>query len=347
MAAGPLVQLGNNNSYIQQNDTRLVVEFSRNPKDFSLPNYIQIRPVPKQRGYYLAIDQYQAMRLVGGSLDDFVWPDGHPRPKPRTSGQEFNWRDYQTIRRNFGQPIGDLARQQADWDAEDTQEAIQAQQAMTARTLLVHAALGTQANWDASHWSNVTAIPGVAGTWDAALSSNLYIKKSINYGVKQIMLDTASKVRRKDLRLVINPTTAIAISQTQEIVDMIKQSPDAYSNLVNNEGRWSEYGLPNKLYGVEIVVEDAVTVATPKGATPTASFVMPDGVAYLLSRVGGLQARGGGPSFSTVTLFAKEEMTITRDAKTYDRYLDIDVVDDVGVGLTATSAGFAFRSALT
>lgn len=348
MAAGPQVMVGNNNTYIPTNDSRLVIEYSRNPKDFALPNYVQIRPVAKQRGYYLAINQLQAGRLVGGDLNEFVWPDSHPRPRNRQNGQEFNFRDYQTIRRNFGQPIGDLAREQADWDVEDTQEAIQAQKAMTARTKLVHDALGTQANWDALHWSNVTSIPGVAGTWDAALSTAPYIKKSLNYGVKRIMMSTLSKVRKRDLRIVFNPTTAIAISETQEIIDVVKQSPDAYSQVINAEGKWSEYGLPNRLYGLEVVVEDAVMVTTPIGAaTQTQNFVMADGVAYLLSRIGGLTSRGGGPSFSTVTLFAKEEMTITREHQTRDRFLDVDVVDDVGVGLTATSAGFAFRAALS
>lgn len=348
MAAGTPTQLSANNTYIQANDTKLVIEFSRNPKDFALPNYVQIRPVPRQKGYYLALDQRQAGRLAGGSLNDFVWPDSHPRPKNRSNGQEFNFRDYQTIRRNFGQPIGDLAREQADWDAEDTQEGIQAQQAMTARTKLVADAIGTQANWDSAHWSNVADIAGVEGTWDAALSTNLIIKKSINYAVKRIMKSTLSKVRRKNLQLVMNPTTAIAISETQELVDVIKQSPEAYNQVRQNEGRWSEWGLPDMLYQVPVVVEDAVMVTSMKGdATQTEEFVMADGVAYLLAKVGGLVAKGGGPSFTTVTLFAKEEMTVTRTAQTYDRYLDVDVVDDVGVGLTATASGFAFRNCLS
>ena len=225
---------------------------------------------------------------------------------------------------------------------------MQAQQAMTARTKLVHAGLDLSSNWDASHYMNVTSIPGVSGTWDAALSTNLYIKKSLNYGAKRILQSTLSKVRRKDLILVMNPTTAMAISETQELVDHIKQSPEAYGQVVQNEGKWSEWGIPNKLYGFPVVVEDTVMVTTPKGAaTQTEAFVMADGVAYLLSRPGGLVAKGGGPSFSTVTLFAKEEMTVQRTHDKYNRLLDIDVVDHVGVGLTSTAAGFAFRSALS
>lgn len=343
----PLVQVGQNNTYVATNDTRLVIEYSRNPNDFALPNYVQIRKVPRQRGIYLSINQREARRLVGGVLEDFVWPDGQPRPKPRRDGQEFNFLPYQTIRRNFGQPIGDIASEEADWDVVDTQEAIQAQKAMTARTKLVHDVIGTQANWDAAHWSNVTAIPGVGGTWDGALSSNMWIKKSINHGCNTVLRATGGKVKRKDLRLVINPTMATALGVTQEIIDLIKQSPDALAQ-VRGDGKWADYGLPDRLYGVELVVEDAVMDTAARGAaTQTTSFVMADTVAYLMARVGGIAARGGGPSFTTVTLFAKEEMTITRKHQEYDRYQDIDVVDDVGVGVTAPISGFAFRAALT
>lgn len=350
MPAGPLTHIGQANTFVKDHAAsgRMVIEFSRNPRDFSLPNYVQIRPVQKEAGYYLHIDAAQAGRLVDGDVNDFVWPDGHPRPQPHKNGLEFNFRDFRCIRRNFGQPVGDLAREQADWDVESTQEGIQAQQAMTARARMVNLALDTAANWDADHYVTVTTIPGVGGTWDAALSTNLYIKKSLNYGARKILEATLGKVRRRDLVLVMNPTTALAISETQEIVDHVKQSPEAYGQLVQGEGRWSEYGLPDKLYGFPVVIEDTVMVTSPKGSgTTTRSYVMQDGVAYLLSRPGGLVARGGGPSFSTVTLFAKEEMTVQRQHDEYNRLLNVDVVDHVGVGLTATAAGFAFRGVLS
>lgn len=343
--APPLVQVGSNNTYIATNDTKLVVEFSRNPKDFALPNYIQIREVPRQRGVYLRIDAREARRLVSGSPTDFVWPDGQPRPSPKNNGQEFNFQPYQTIRYNYGQPIGDIAVEEADWDVEDIQESIQAQKAMTARTQLVHTALGTQANWDAANWSNVSAIPGVGGTWDGALGSNQWLKKSINYACNVILKATGGKVRRKDLQLVINPNGANMLGTTQEVIDLIKQSPTAQAALTG-EGRWADYGLPDKIYGVNLVVEDAAVTTTSKGAaSQTDSWVMPDACAYLLARVGGLTARGGGPSFTTATLFAKEEMTIQRRQDTDNRLRNVDVVDDVGIGLTAPASGFAFRSA--
>ena len=345
MAAGTLTQVGNGNTYIQKNDTKMVIEFSRNPKDFMVNRYVQIRTVPKQRGVYLNIDPNEAMRLVAGEINDYVWPDGQPRPEPRRDGQEFNFKDYQTIRRNFGHPIGDIARTEADWDAEDTQEALQAQKAMTARTKLVVDAINTQANWDAAHWKAVSTITG-SGAWNAALSTNQYIKRSINAGVNQIRLSTGAKVKKRHLVMVMNPTTAYAIGESQEIVDLVKQSATAYPNLTQ-ESEWDEYGLPSKLYGIPVIVEDTVVVTSPKGAsTLVQTSAMPDGAVWLLARVGSLVGRGGGPSFTTVTLFAKEEMTVERKHDDRDRLVNIDIVDDVGVGLTAPVSGFAFRSVL-
>jgi hypothetical protein len=340
MAAGTMTAVGQSNTYIPNAAAtgRMQVEFSRNPNDFGLPNYVQIRKVTKDSGYYLRIDQRNCSRIVGGNIDEFVWPDGHDRPVLNNNGLEFAFVDYRTVRRNFGQQIGDKARQQAEFDLEGAQERTQAQKAMTVRTKVVHSALGTDANWDADHIKDV-ATSGIGGQWSAALSTNPLIKKSLNFAQKKIALDTGAVVKKKDLILVMNPTTALLISETQELIDHIKQSPDAYSQ-IQGTGKWSEYGLPDRIYGFPVVVEDAVITTTPRGAaTQTSSFVMPDGVAYILSRPGGLVSKGGGPSFSTVTLFAFEEMTVESDQDKKNRRITQNVVDDIAVGLTAPVAG--------
>lgn len=349
MSAGPLTTVSQNNTYIKDHAAsgKLVVEFSRNPDEFSLPNYIQIRKVPKQKGLYLKIDSRNAARIIGSRVDDYVWNDSMDRPAPNNNGAEFQWMDFETKRRNIGDRLGDLAVEQADWDVAGTQEAQQAHKAMTLRTAIVHAALNSSANWDAAHYKTVTTLPGVTGTWDASLSTDQFIRRSINYAVKQIKLATLSKVKKKDLILVMNPTTAYAIGETQELIDVIKQSAEAYAQVTQQTGRWSEYGLPNMLYGLKVIVEDAVIITSaPGAATETRGFAMDDGIAYVLARPGGLAAKGGGPSFSTVTLFAKEEMTVERNREAYHRRQNIDVVDDVGVGLTAPAAGFALRGLL-
>ncbi len=104
-------------------------------------------------------------------------------------------------------------------------------------------------------------------------------------------------VRRKDLVLVLNPVTAHAIAETQEIADYVKNTPGGYSALAQESQYWDEYGLPNKLYGVPLVVEDAVKVTSARGASSvTRGFVMDSGIAYLMARKGGLESNVNAPA---------------------------------------------------
>jgi hypothetical protein len=213
-----------------------------------------------------------------------------------------------------------------------------AQKAMTARTMLVHAGLSNAANWPAAHSINVGTTPGL-GTIDGALSTDPRIKKLFNRVVRTIMLATNSTVRRSDLNFVINPETALIMSETQEIIDVVKQSPDAKSMLTGTVG-WTEYMLPEFLYGIRLVVEDAVVTTTPRGAaTQTKQWVMGSGLGYMLSRPGALAAENDGPSYSTVTLMVKEDMKVERLREPQHRRSNNNVVDDVGFANTAPIAG--------
>ena len=342
MAAGPYTAVGQSNTYVKNHEAtgRMIVGFSRNPDDFMLNKYIQVRKVSKDSGYYLQIDQYNASRIANGNIDDYVWTDGKNAPVLNDNGLEFRYLDYRTVRRSFAQQLGNKSLEQADWTIDTAQADQLAQKAMTVRTVQAHQALALSGSWDAAHRKDVTTISG-AGQWSSATSANTFIKKTINAAVKQIMLATNSKVRRKNLNLVLNPTTAMLIASTQEIVDHIKQSPFAYSQIKNDESQWSEYGLPDKLYGLPIIVEDATINTAPKGVTQNQGFVMADAIAYILARPGTIVAPTSGPSYSTATLFAYEEMTVETMKDQNNRLTNQRVVDDIVTVLTAPSAGFS------
>jgi hypothetical protein len=254
---------------------------------------------------------------------------------------EFRYADYRTVRRALTQQIGQKAIDLADWPVDTVQADQLAQAQMTIRTFQAHQALASSSNWDATHRVDVTSISG-AGQWSAATSANTYIKKSLNFAIRRIMLDTSSRVRRKDMILVVNPTMAMLMAATQEVVDHIKQSPFAYSNLSNNASQWSEFGLPDKLYGIPIIVEDATYNPSGKGTTQASQFVMGDAIAYVLSRPGGLIAPSSGPSYSTLTTFAYEEMTVETMRDTDNRLVTARVTDDMVNVITAPAAGFSF-----
>lgn len=334
------VSVGPNATYIPSlaDSGRLQVEFSRNVNSFALNRYIKTQPVKKQTGFYLRIDEANHSRIVGGNIDEYVWVDGADRPVLNNNGDQFSLEPFKTTRRNFGERLGNLAVEQADWDLSAIQMRTQAQKAMTARTVLVHAGLKASANWDSAHIIDVSTASGL-GAWSGALSTNPLIKKTIGRAVRRIMLATNSAVRRQDLVLVINPTTAQIMGETQEVIDFIKQSPAAKSILEGDEG-WNEYQIPRQMYGLKIEVEDAVVTTSPRGATSaTKSFVMDDALGYILSRPGKLEAKNDGPSYSTVTLMVKEDMSVEKRQDAGNRRSEMNVVDDVGFANTAPIAG--------
>jgi len=348
MANGTPVYPGQNNTYVKNHEAsgNLVVEYSRNPDDFSINKYIQITDVPKSSGYYLSITPEEAARVLSGSLDEFVWPDGSPRPNRNSGTELFNFSDFTTERYDYDFILGDKSHEQADWDIVQTHAAIKAQQAMTARTVAVHNVIGTNANWPTGHFVDVTAIAGNTGTWDASTVARQDIKRSLSTAIETVMKATLGMVRRKDLILVMGPDVAHAISECQEIVDHIKGSPDAYGQAVGNNGKWGEYQLPDKLYGVQMVVEDAVRVTSKRGASRATEFVADADAAYLLARPGQLVSPGGGPNWSTAHLFVKEDMSVETRRDENDRRLEGHVVDDFDVVMTAPSSGFKFNNVL-
>lgn len=348
---GTPVYPGGSNTYIPNHraTNNLVIGFSRNPKKFPLNQYIQLKPVTQDQGRFLKITTEEAGRILDADLSEFVWADGADRPQNNDGTELFHYDDYRTKRYNFGYKLGTKAEQQADWAIAKTHQQLKAQQAMTGRTVRVHSVLAANSSWETGHRKDVTTISGVTGTWDASTTARQDIKRSLNHAAEQILKSTLSVVRKEDLQLVLNPVSAHRISECQEIVDHIKGSPEAYSQVQGGQGKWSQWGLPDQLYGFNIVVEDSTKVTSRRGAaTRAADFVMGSGVAYLLARPGELLAPAGeGPNFSTICLFVYEEMSVEEFTDTKHRRIEGHVVDDYVPVQTASVSGFKFEGILS
>lgn len=352
MPAGTPVLPGGNNTYVRsfgEGSDKLIVGFSRNPSKFALNEYIQIRDVTKKSGFYLKINTDEAGRILDSDLSDYVWPDGADRPQYNDGTEQFAFHDYRTQRFNFHWKLGRDAKDQAAWGIVESHEAIKAQQAMTGRTVRVHSILNSAANWEADHTKDVTTIAGVTGTWDASTSARADIQRSLEYAADVILKSTLGVVEKSELRLVMNPNTARNIAITQELRDHIKQSQYSLPHFRQDSDQWDQYGLPSHLYGYRTLVEKTVKVTSRRGAaTTTRQFAMPDGVAYLLARPGGLVAPpGGGPSFSTISLFMYEDMSTETFESEEHRRTSGHVVDDNQPVITASASGFRFTGILT
>lgn len=351
MANGQLALPGGNNTYVDSfggGSDKLVVGYSRNPKKFALNEYVQIRDTTLSSGFYLRINTEEAGRIIDADLSEFVWPDGADRPQNNDGTESFAFYDFRTQRFAFNWKIGDEAIEQASWDVVESHQAIKAQQAMTGRTQRVHNILNNPASWEADHVKDVSTIPGAQGPWDASTNSRLDIQNSLEYAADVILKATLGVVEKDELRLVMNPRTARAISKTQELRTHIAGSPFVMEQ-IKQENQFNQYGLPSHLYGYRTLVEKTVKVVSRRGAAvPTREFVMPDGVAYLLARPGGLVGPpGGGPSFSTVSLFMKEDMTTQTDEDNWNRRTKGSVVDNNAPAITSSASGFRFTGLLT
>jgi hypothetical protein len=223
-----------------------------------------------------------------------------------------------------------------------------AEQAMRLRTQIVITAATTAANFDSAHTSAVSSITGVSGKWDVSTTSRKDIKRSLDYAFEQIMKSTLNGVEPGDMILVMSPGLARKVSVCQEIVDHIKGSTDALDEIRGElRGKNAVYGLPAKLYGYNVVIEDTVKVTSRKGGTVARSFVLADTTPFLCSRPGGLVSERAPESatFSTLTAFMKEEMTTEEFDEPKHRRTEIHVTEDYDVKVTADTSGFLFTAA--
>lgn len=320
----------------------LIVDFARNIRDFAVNRYSQVIPVDKVGGLYVEMTVEEAGRILNSNLSDFVWYDGQPAPEGNDGTEKFEFKQYQCQRYNYSFTIGHRTVESADWEILAQHASIKARQAMTARTQLVASTLFDSSNYDATH-----VLDRTSATWDAATTSNLNIRKAINLAARKIMDATLSAVGPQNLVLVVSDAVAAAMAESQEIVDYLKGSPDALGALryqYRDETPDAEaWGLPRRLYGVEVVVDSTRKVTTKKKSTAaTREAVLPSNQAVLCSRVGGLEAPYGPMSFSTVGLFMKEEMTVEQLNDVNNRRTLGRVVEDYDVKMMAPGTAVLF-----
>ncbi len=342
------VQPGAHNVFVPDHEASnsLVVDFSRNVESFKINQYAQIVPVKKPDGLYLKMTVEEAGRILSTDGAEFAWPDGNDAPDGRGDTESFSFLAYRAERKAYPVPLGNLTVEHATWDIRAQHAAIKSQQAMTMRTQKVVTAATTSGNYDSAHTSAVASIPGNTGTWAASTTARQDIKRSINYAREKILESTLGAVKADQLAMVINPEDAHTIAETQELVDYIKHSPEAMAQIKGDiPGANKNWGLPDHLYGMKLIVEDSYKVTSRKGASSTTRApVLAQGSAFVCSRVGGLEGVYGSPSFTTLQQFMLEEMTVEYKDDTDNRLTRVRVVENYDVKLVAPASGFLFTS---
>ena len=342
------------NTYVPEATEKFRIEYSRNPRAFQVMDYCQIIPVDKSVGYWLKISAEECGRILDADLASHAWADGAPSPEFNDGTEGFEFLGYQARRRAYGYNLGDIAAKEATWDVHAQMGRTKAMQCMTARTVKVAALAQTSGNYDTGHYSAVASISGVSGRWDQSTTARADIKRSINYAVNVILKASMGVVNASELVLVMSPRCAMQISESQELIDHIKGSPEAYAQ-VRGELPNSNlpFGLPEKLYGVKCVVDQAVKVTSKKGATLARDYVLDATLPFICTRKDGVvgtpqNGDAAKTNFSSFSLFMKEEMTVEQksDGDGWHRRTIGRVTDHFAEAFTATATAFLFTSAV-
>lgn len=338
--------------------TNWVINFSRKKEDFALPRYCQLVEAPAPAFFYHEVERDQMIRI--GHPGEKAWADGAKRPFRSDNQLAFREQREVCVRYDYSTSVGNITLEmhQKNWQIKQQYLAMLTSQAMTHRTYNVWQGLGTggwlgldtTSMWPSTSVADVNTTNQGAGQWDMASAtpgdaSYHAIRKSLLWCATQIFLNTNGRVKWDDLRLVIHPDTARAMSNTAEIREYYKYGGSTTAEAQDVKNYNEQYGLPKKLYGIEVVVEDSMMLTDKATAGPTSAstnrqFIKDKTKATILSRQGALDGVGG-PSFSTFQLWwYGEQMTVEEFSDPIDRLTRMHITDYYTPVAPALVSGF-------
>ncbi len=343
------------NGFVPQ-ATGQVISYVRDPKKFKVNQYVQVVKSPAPIGIYHELDRDQPARVVTDA--EWAWEDGDEAPRGAHNQGTFRLIEFRTQRRAYPFTLGwqsiDATK---GWKPQQFNVGSVTQQAMTNRTKRVVDLIESTSNWGANT-ATADVLNGGAGTWDTA-SSNIAdpnynaIMKSMLEAVRRINLATNALVGPEDLVMVISPGLAKTMAVTSEIHDYLARSPFAFAQVRGDKpGQNMLWGLPDMLYGVKLVVEDAVIVAQrPKAdgsnATTARTYVKSDDSAVFMSRQGGIEGNYGSPSYSTIQCYFYEyELAVESFDDPENKRLNCRVIEQFKEVLAAAPTGFLVTDVL-
>lgn len=331
--------------------TGVVVAFVRKESEFPLNRYVKYLPSPKTVGLYAKLGRDHFARVVTDA--EFAWHDGADRPTQNYQNVPWEMVEFSTQRRNYGWTLGhDTVDQTNLFKIKLAHMDGAVSQAMTNRTNRVVSMLQTSSNWG-SNYASAATLNGGAGTWanasdDPDSPNYLAIAKALFEAARRINLATNAKIKIGDLRLLVSPGLAIAMGQSGEINNYVRETPQATQIIregldpnVNNL-----WGLPASYRGFEIVVEDTPIVTERHAtsgteATTNRSYVKSDTSAVLLARPGALDGEYGTKDYATVQLYHYQELLrVEARDDTWNRRIEGAVSENIKEVLAAPPSGF-------
>lgn len=340
---------GGSNTYIPSWEaTGLIIKYTRNPSFFRINKYVKELKVPRDQGYYLTLGGDDPYRVV--SVNDYLWEDSVDAPGGRQERQAFGFAPYRTARFCYPFNLGRKSVDQAEWPILAEHAAMAAAKAMTVRTIMNTQLATTSANWSGTWGTNTGAVSGV---WSTSSLVNNYIQTDINTACIAIEQASGGIVTDEEaLQLTFNPSLARGVSKSPEYKTYIQGSPDALAAITDQRNPNRKYGLAPFLYGLRLVVENAIVVTTPKpGNVPsppstTRSYVWTTQYAVISSKPQGVVAPEEQTlDFSTFAFRFYEQMTTESKSDPDNRREIGRVVEDFQVSLQSPQTGYLFTGA--
>jgi hypothetical protein len=341
---------GGSNTYIPSWEaTGLIIKYTRNQSYFRVNKYVKDIKVPRDQGYYLTLGAEDPYRVV--SINDYLWEDSTDAPGGRQERQAFGFLPYRTARYCFPFNLGRKSVQQAEWPILAEHAQMAAAKAMTVRTLLNTALAALTTNWSGTWGSNFSA---VSAQWsNMASNTTNAIQSDINTAMIAIEQASGGIVTDEEaLQLTLNPVLARGIAKSFEYKQYIQGSPDALAAITDQRNPNRKYGLAPFLYGLRLVVENAIVVTTPKsGNVPTQpaqsrSYVWSTGNVVLSSKPTGITAPDEQTlDFSTFCFRFYEQMTTEQKSDPDNRREVGRVVEDYVAMIQAPQTGYLLTGA--
>ena len=300
----------------------LTISYARDPKKFAVNGLVMRTPVDYMSGLWNTL-RPEALARVFTDPASVIWVDGQPCPDGKWNEQDFKAAFYQCFRRVFPDSVGWQTRDQAAWAIQDVKLQALAHIAMTQRALCFYNLTLTTANHLTTHVKTATqwsSIGGTGGFWSAGTESNPIIKRSLANICDQIRKDTMDTVNYLKLTAVVSPTAAIGMSNSEEIHKYVSESPFARAQIRGDEPSFNgQYGLPDLLYGMRIVVDGTLRTTSARLVVPgTTVDQMDDNTCLVMAYPGDISENVGQvtSAFSSVHMFVyrgEEMVTQTED----------------------------------
>lgn len=344
--------------------TGQVVAFVRKETEFALNRYVQYVGTKKPIFEWVKLELDEWVRVQ--TDEEFAFEDGDERPRGDFYKLRFTTAQGKCYRRDYPSTLGYRAIANTDlWKPQPAHLTMNVSKAMTNRTSRTQKLLQTTSNWPATNVADVNVLNGGRGKWplgsdDPSSPNYLAIYRSLIEAARRIHLLTNGRVRLKELVVVVSPALAIAMAQSAEMLQYVRETPQALNILKEGfsdaEEMWT---LPDRYKGFRFCVEDAPIVDSNPTDAPTAwtgeaalaspgrHYIWNDATPVLVSRPGKLDGDYGAPSFSTVQLYHYDGLLRVKafdDAE--NERVKMHVEEDIGYVMAAGLAGYCLTNAM-